>query len=200
MLTECMVDVSFLTWGLITEWGNQMREWEVRTSCRVWRGRYVIRGDVDRIANDIVELQQNRFPGLETGKVSLRVMTMAVMSVLAEECCEDGVTAAELSFLLTTCLGMPISPARIEAEMENLSGLVWSGEWGGETLYVMEKSGLRFFDGARNIVLADTGAAASADKEAADLQLLATDKAADAMVNPSMMSGPAPHARYRVVS
>ncbi len=85
-----------------------MREWEVRASCRVWRGRYVIRGGVDRIANDIVSLQQSRFPGIETGKVSLRVVTMAVMAVLAEECCEDGVTAAERSFLLTTCLGRPI--------------------------------------------------------------------------------------------
>ena len=58
-----------------------MSAWEVRSSCRVWRGRYVIRGDVDRIANDIVELQQNRFPGLDAEKVSLRVVTMAVMSV-----------------------------------------------------------------------------------------------------------------------
>ncbi|WP_417806160.1 hypothetical protein [Thalassospira lucentensis] len=170
-----------------------MREWEVRTSCRVWRGRYVIRGDVDRIANDIVELKQNRFPGLENGKVSLRVVTMAVMSVLAEECCEDGVTAAELSFLLTTCLGMPISPTRIEQEMKDLTGLVWTGTWGGETLYVMEKRGLRFFDGARamalpqgsNDTIADPKTAQSNDSDVVDLAVLANH---------------APHARYRVVS
>ncbi|MCC9622619.1 hypothetical protein LPB41_13050 [Thalassospira sp. MA62] len=176
-----------------------MKEWEVRTSCRVWRGRYVIRGDVDRIANDIVDLQQSRFPGLEPAKVPLRVVTMAVMSVLADECCEDGVTAAELSFLLTTCLGMPISPKRIEQEMGGLSGLVWSGEWGGETLYVMEKRGLRFFDQARDIVLparlavndtrSNTGPAKSpqAQKPQKD-------------IDPAMITGPAPHARYRIVS
>lgn len=170
-----------------------MREWEVRTSCRVWRGRYVIRGDVDRIANDIVELQQNRFPGLETGKVSLRVVTMAVMSVLAEECCEDGVTAAELSFLMTTCLGMPISPTRIEQEMKVLSGLVWTGKWGGETLYVMEKRGLRFFDGARAMALPEGSNDALGD-------LNTTQDSIDGLVDPSTLSGPAPHARYRVVN
>ena len=170
-----------------------MREWEVRTSCRVWRGRYVIRGDVDRIANDIVELQQNRFPGLETNKVSLRVVTMAVMSVLAEECCEDGVTAAELSFLLTTCLGMPISPTRIEQEMDGLSGLVWTGQWGGETLYVMEKRGLRFFESARAMALSENGTVALGDADIASA-------VNDAGLDPAIIADPAPHARYRVVS
>lgn len=178
-----------------------MREWEVRTSCRVWRGRYVIRGDVDRIANDIVELQQNRFPGLETSKVSLRVVTMAVMSVLAEECCEDGVTAAELSFLLTTCLGMPISPARIEKEMEGLSGLVWTGEWGGETLYVMEKRGLRFFETARDLALTENGNLSQDDLSAVQAAEKSDDVARKPMISATMMNNnPALHARYRVVS
>lgn len=175
-----------------------MKEWEVRTSCRVWRGRYVIRGDVDRIANDIVELQQNRFPGLETDKVSLRVVTMAVMSVLAEECCEDGVTAAELSFLLTTCLGMPISPTRIEKEMDGLGGLIWTGEWGGETLYVMEKRGLRFFENARVTALSENGNLSVKNCEGlAAIEPLEGD---DAVIDPAMITEPAPHARYRVVS
>ena len=170
-----------------------MREWEVRTSCRVWRGRYVIRGDVDRIANDIVELKQNRFPGLDNGKVSLRVVTMAVMSVLAEECCEDGVTAAELSFLLTTCLGMPISPTRIEQEMKDLTGLVWTGTWGGETLYVMEKRGLRFFDGARAMALPKGSNDMAAEPKTAQ------DNDSD-VVDLAVLANRAPHARYRVVS
>ncbi|NIZ02531.1 hypothetical protein [Thalassospira lucentensis] len=170
-----------------------MREWEVRTSCRVWRGRYVIRGDVDRIANDIVELKQNRFPGLDNGKVSLRVVTMAVMSVLAEECCEDGVTAAELSFLLTTCLGMPISPTRIEQEMKDLTGLVWTGTWGGETLYVMEKRGLRFFDGARAMALPKCSNDMAAEPKTAQ------DNDSD-VVDLAVLANRAPHARYRVVS
>ena len=178
-----------------------MREWEVRTSCRVWRGRYVIRGDVDRIANDIVELQQNRFPGLEASKVSLRVVTMAVMSVLAEECCEDGVTAAELLFLLTTCLGMPISPARIEKEMEGLSGLVWTGEWGGETLYVMEKRGLRFFESARDLALTENGNLSQDDLSAVQAAEKSNDVARKPMISATMMNNnPALHARYRVVS
>ena len=175
-----------------------MSAWEVRSSCRVWRGRYVIRGGVDRIANDIVELQQNRFPGLDAEKVSLRVVTMAVMSVLAEECCEDGVTAAELSFLLTTCLGMPISPIRIEREMEGLSGLVWTGQWGGETLYVMEKRGLRFFESARARALSEDGNVNAKDREG-----VAASEAQDAvntMIDPAIISEPAVHARYRVVS
>ncbi|NIY74606.1 hypothetical protein HED22_03010 [Thalassospira sp. HF15] len=175
-----------------------MSEWEVRSSCRVWRGRYVIRGDVDRIANDIVELQQNRFPGLDAEKVSLRVVTMAVMSVLAEECCEDGVTAAELSFLLTTCLGMPISPTRIEREMEGLSGLVWTGQWGGETLYVMEKRGLRFFESARARALSEGGNVAEKDREG--LAASEAQEAMDAMIDPAIIAEPAGHARYRVVS
>ena len=177
-----------------------MKEWEVRTSCRVWRGRYVIRGDVDRIANDIVELQQNRFPGLETSKVSLRVVTMAVMSVLAEECCEDGVTAAELSFLLTTCLGMPISPARIESEMDDLSGLVWKGEWGGETLYVMEKRGLRFFESARDLALADGGNFNLENEEAKQPRISAKHVNEAGLIDPAVVNGPAMHARYLVVS
>jgi len=175
-----------------------MSAWEVRSSCRVWRGRYVIRGDVDRIANDIVELQQNRFPGLDAEKVSLRVVTMAVMSVLAEECCEDGVTAAELSFLLTTCLGMPISPIRIEREMEGLSGLVWTGQWGGETLYVMEKRGLRFFESARARALSEGGNVTAKDREG-----VAASEAQEAMntlIDPAIIAEPAGHARYRVVS
>ncbi|OSQ48431.1 hypothetical protein [Thalassospira alkalitolerans] len=172
-----------------------MREWEVRTSCRVWRGRYVIRGGVDRIANDIAGLQQSRFPGLEPGKVSLRVVTMAVMAVLAEECCEDGVTAAELSFLLTTCLGRPISPARIEDEMELLSGLVWTGAWGGETLYVLEKRGLRFFESARVMAISD------ADAKNGDLTKYrgAEEGGVLQQIDPSITADPAPHARYRVV-
>ncbi|MFV1850818.1 MAG: hypothetical protein ACMZ66_08920 [Thalassospira sp.] len=177
-----------------------MREWEVRTSCRVWRGRYVIRGDVDRIANDIVELQQNRFPGLETDKVSLKVVTMAVMAVLADECCEDGVTAAELSFLLTTCLGMPISPTRIEKEMAGLSGLVWTGEWGGETLYVMEKRGLRFFETARDLALSETGNISSDDRAKVKASENADEVAGKPMISATMMNNPALHARYRVVS
>lgn len=177
-----------------------MREWEVRTSCRVWRGRYVIRGGVDRIANDIVELQHNRFPGLEASKVSLQVVTMAVMSVLAEECCEDGVTAAELSFLLTTCLGMPISPARIESEMAELSGLVWAGEWGGETLYVMEKRGLRFFESARDLALADGGNVNFDTEEAKQPRISAKHVTEAGQIDPSVVNGPAMHVRYRVVS
>ncbi|HAI33218.1 MULTISPECIES: hypothetical protein [unclassified Thalassospira] len=175
-----------------------MSEWEVRSSCRVWRGRYVIRGDVDRIANDIVELKQNRFPGLETDKVSLRVVTMAVMSVLAEECCEDGVTAAELSFLLTTCLGMPISPTRIESEMAGLSGLVWTGEWGGENLYVMEKRGLRFFENARARALSKDGNVTPKDREG--VAASEAQDAINAMIDPVIINEPAAHARYRVVS
>ncbi len=177
-----------------------MREWEVRTSCRVWRGRYVIRGDVDRIANDIVELKQSRFPGLEPGKVSLRVVTMAVMSVLAEECCEDGVTAAELSFLLTTCLGMPISPARLEKEMAELSGLVWTGEWGEEILYVTEKRGLRFFETARNMVLSEDDNVALDPDEAKQPRISAKHQNDAGMMDPSVIGVPALHARYRVVS
>ena len=172
-----------------------MREWEVRTSCRVWRGRYVIRGGVDRIASDIVSLQQSRFPGIETGKVSLRVVTMAVMAVLAEECCEDGVTAAELSFLLTTCLGRPISPTRIEREMETLSGLVWAGPWGAETLYVLEKRGLRFFESARMMAMNDT------DAQSKDLTEYTGAEEGGVLpkIDPSITASPAPHARYRVV-
>ncbi|MBX2830591.1 MAG: hypothetical protein KTR23_05370 [Rhodospirillales bacterium] len=177
-----------------------MREWEVRTSCRVWRGRYVIRGDVDRIASDIVELQQNRFPGLETRKVSLKVVAMAVMSVLAEECCEDGVTAAELSFLLTTCLGMPISPTRIEQEMAGLSGMVWTGEWGGETLYVMEKCGLRFFENARNLSVSENDNAVLDGQGDGQSVESDADVARTPMISASMAKNPALHARYRVVS
>lgn len=175
-----------------------MREWEVRSSCRVWRGRYVIRGDVDRIANDIVELQQSRFPGLDAEKVSLRVVTMAVMSVLAEECCEDGVTAAELSFLLTTCLGMPISPTRIEREMEGLSGLVWIGQWGGETLYVMEKRGLRFFENARAQALCRDGNVKIKDRKG--VAASEAEEEIRAVIDPAIIAEPAAHARYRVVS
>ncbi|MBC06877.1 MAG: hypothetical protein CMO10_11370 [Thalassospira sp.] len=193
-----MIVVSFLQGQTKTGGTKIMSEWEVRSSCRVWRGRYVIRGDVDRIANDIVELQQNRFPGLETDKVSLRVVTMAVMSVLAEECCEDGVTAAELSFLLTTCLGMPISPTRIEREMEGLSGLVWTGEWGGETLYVMEKRGLRFFENARARALSEDGNVTAKDREG--VAASEAQEAINAMIDPAIISEPAAHARYRVVS
>ncbi|KJE35320.1 hypothetical protein UF64_11920 [Thalassospira sp. HJ] len=193
-----MIVVSFLQGQTKTGGTKIMSEWEVRSSCRVWRGRYVIRGDVDRIANDIVELQQNRFPGLETNKVSLRVVTMAVMSVLAEECCEDGVTAAELSFLLTTCLGMPISPTRIEREMEGLSGLVWTGEWGGETLYVMEKRGLRFFENARARALSEDGNVTAKDREG--VAASEAQEAINAMIDPAIISEPAAHARYRVVS
>ncbi|MEQ8285004.1 hypothetical protein [Thalassospira sp.] len=177
-----------------------MREWEARTSCRVWRGRYVIRGDVDRIASDFVELQKNRFPGLETRKVSLKVVAMAVMSVLAEECCEDGVTAAELSFLLTTCLGMPISPTRIEKEMAGLSGMVWTGEWGGETLYVMEKCGLRFFDNARNLALSENDNVVRDESANTQSGEDAAEVAGTPMISASMVKSPAPHARYRVVS
>jgi len=193
-----MIIVSFLQGQTKTGGTKIMSEWEVRSSCRVWRGRYVIRGDVDRIANDIVELQQNRFPGLDAEKVSLRVVTMAVMSVLAEECCEDGVTAAELSFLLTTCLGMPISPTRIEREMEGLSGLVWTGQWGGETLYVMEKRGLRFFESARARALSEGGNVAEKDREG--LAASEAQEAMDAMIDPAIIAEPAGHARYRVVS
>lgn len=195
-----MVDVSFHPGTNKNGWDKQMREWEVRTSCRVWRGRYVIRGDVDRIANDIVELQQNRFPGLETDKVSLKVVTMAVMAVLADECCEDGVTAAELSFLLTTCLGMPISPTRIEKEMAGLSGLVWTGKWGGETLYVMEKRGLRFFETARDLALSETGNISSDDRAKVKASENADEVAGKPMISATVMNNPALHARYRVVS
>ncbi|WP_417830605.1 hypothetical protein [Thalassospira sp.] len=175
-----------------------MSAWEVKSSCRVWRGRYVIRGDVDRIANDIVELQQNRFPGLDADKVSLRVVTMAVMSVLADECCEDGVTAAELSFLLTTCLSMPISPTRIEREMEGLSGLVWISEWGGEKLYVMEKRGLRFFENARARALGEAGNVTAKGREG--VAASEAQEAIKAMIDPAIIAEPAAHARYRVVS
>lgn len=174
-----------------------MSAWEVKSSCRVWRGRYVIRGDVDRIANDIVELQQNRFPGLDADKVSLRVVTMAVMSVLADECCEDGVTAAELSFLLTTCLGMPISPTRIEREMAELSGLVWISEWGGEKLYVMEKRGLRFFEHARAKALCDSANVAVACSN--DGVVDNTQNAINDVMETAIVTKPALHARYRVV-
>ncbi|OAZ10491.1 hypothetical protein TH4_09725 [Thalassospira tepidiphila MCCC 1A03514] len=193
-----MFVVSFLVGTNKNGWDQIMSAWEVRSSCRVWRGRYVIRGDVDRIANDIVELQQNRFPGLDAEKVSLRVVTMAVMSVLAEECCEDGVTAAELSFLLTTCLGMPISPTRIEREMEGLSGLVWTGQWGGETLYVMEKRGLRFFESARARALCEDGNVNAKDREG--VAASEAQDAVNAMIDPAIISEPAVHARYRVVS
>jgi hypothetical protein len=123
---------------------------------------------------------------------------MAVMSVLAEECCEDGVTAAELSFLLTTCLGMPISPTRIEREMEGLSGLVWAGEWGGERLYVMEKRGLRFFENARNKALCDGGTLNARDREG--VAASEAKHAINAVINPVIIAEPATHARYRVVS
>jgi hypothetical protein len=193
-----MVVVSFLQGQTKTGGTKIMSEWEVRSSCRVWRGRYVIRGDVDRIANDIVELQQNRFPGLDAEKVSLRVVTMAVMSVLAEECCEDGVTAAELSFLLTTCLGMPISPSRIEREMEGLSGLVWTGQWGGETLYVMERRGLRFFENARAQALSEGGNVNTKDREGVAAR--EAQEAMNILIDPAIIAEPAGHARYRVVS
>ncbi|HBU97477.1 MAG TPA: hypothetical protein DEF21_06185, partial [Thalassospira lucentensis] len=82
---------------------------------------------------------------------------------------------------------------RIEQEMDGLSGLVWTGQWGGETLYVMEKRGLRFFESARAMALSENGTVALGDADIASA-------VNDAGLDPAIIADPAPHARYRVVS
>ncbi|MDP2698193.1 hypothetical protein [Thalassospira sp.] len=157
------------------------REWEIRAQCRVWRGRYVIRGDVGRIAANIAQLHHTRFPGIKPCDAPLRVAAMAVLAILAEECSEDGVTAAELSFLLTTSLERPVAPGRIAAELDALGGLVWRGDWAGEPLYVLEKRGLQFCCPSH---LAGTAANEQDDGIGID---------------PAILADVAPQTRYRVV-
>jgi hypothetical protein len=177
------------------------REWEVRAKCRVWRGRYVIRGDVGRIAGDIAKLQENRFPQIKAKEVPLRVAIMSVLAVLSEECREDGVTAAELSFLLTTCLGRPVAPVRIKTELEALDGLIWQGEWGGEALYVLEKRGLEIFDPQRLAHVAKHGCDADPVARVETTQdLRGAEEGSDGQeIDPSIIARPAPHVRYRLV-